>query len=323
MSTIAYRGIEVVLAEPGGGLGEALAPALRSRGIRQLVVCRDAHAMREILESRPVDVLLCDLDLPGMHFGKTVQGIRRNEIGQNPFVQIVATINQSAGPMVRAAIEAGVDDVISKPMPTDRAVSRFEQLMKPRRPFAVTKSFIGPNRRQAPRPGENAYLVSVPNTLRAKVLEKLVATEVQERIERSWREINERRTRVRPGAILDLAERVQASLDGRGSEEELRRDLRYLAQKGAELIARCEGTGEVHLGELADAMRGVVDGLSMAPQAKRRTHARLMPDLSRAAHKSLSGPQTSADAVREIARVVREWLDEGAVADAPLIALAS
>ncbi len=322
MSSIWYHGVEVVLAEHSGGFGEVLAPALMARGVREVVVCHDAHAMCDILERRPIDVLMCDLELPGLNFAKTIQSIRHNEIGHNPFLQVVATMNESARPMVRAAIEAGVDDVIRKPMPVDRVVNRFEQLLKPRRPFAVTESFIGPNRRQAQRPGENAYLVVAPNTLRLKIFEKLVGSDVQDRINRSWGEISERRIRVRPGAILDLSERVLAFFNGEGSEEALHRDLSYLVQKGEELIARCEGTGEIHLNELADSMRGVVQGLTVAPYGKRRTHARLMPDLSRAAHKSLNRPQASIDTVREIARVVRDWLDDGALVEAPLVALA-
>jgi two-component system, chemotaxis family, chemotaxis protein CheY len=323
MSSIGYRGVEIVLAEQSGGFAEVLAPALMAKGVRELVVCHDAHAMCEILATRAVDVIMCDLELPGMNFAKTVQGIRHNEIGNNPFVQIVATMNESARPMVRAAIEAGVDDVIRKPMPADKVVSRVEQLVKPRRPFAITESFIGPNRRQRQRAAENVYLMSVPNTLRFKVLEKLPANEVQDRVFRTWLEVVDRKGRVRPEAILKLADRVLAFFNGEIADESVHRDLRYLVSKGEELIARCEGAGHIHLNALADSMRGVVEGLTAAPHHRRRTHVRLMPDLSRAAHKSLTRPQTSVGTVHEIAQAVREWLDADLVADLPEILLAS
>src|ERR1700743_3866603 len=112
MQDVSYRGVEVVLAEQSGGFTQVIAPRLIAKGIRDIVVCRGAHALRDTLDARQVDVLLCDLDLPGLKFSETVQSIRRNEIGQNPFIQIVATVNESAKPLVRAAIGAGIDDLI-------------------------------------------------------------------------------------------------------------------------------------------------------------------------------------------------------------------
>lgn len=309
MLDVSYRGVEVVLAEQSGEFGDVIAPALMAKGVRDLVVCRDAHALHDTLAARSIDVLLCDIELPGLKFPETVQKIRRNEIGQNPFLQIVATMNESARPLVRQAIGAGIDDLIRKPMPKDRVLNRFEQLSKPRRPFAITESFIGPNRRTAMRPGENAQLVHVPHSLRFKLVEKLQRFEVQQRIDRTWREVAERKSRVKPEAIYALSERVIAYFQGKGTEEMLKRDLRYLVEKSEELILRCESTGAEHLNALADSMRGVVRGLVMAPEDKRRTHARLMPDLTRAAQMSLNKPDDSVDTVVEIARVVREWLN--------------
>jgi DNA-binding response OmpR family regulator len=321
MSKVDYKGVEVVLAEQSGEFGDVVAPALMSRGLRDLVICRDAKALRDTMGARTVDVLLCDLELPNLQFSETIQSIRRNELGHNPFVQIIATVNESAKPLVRAAIGAGIDDLIRKPMPADKVMARFEMLVKPRRPFAVTESFIGPNRRQGLRPGENTILVHVPHCLRSKLIDRLQRFEVQQRIDSTWREIEERKTRVKPEAIYTLSDRVIAFFQGKGTEEMLRRDLRYLVEKSEELILRCEGSGEVHLSELASSMRGVVRGLVMAPHARRRTHARLMPDLSRAAHQSLAKPGDSVGTVREIAQVVREWLDSS-IEEAPAIALA-
>ncbi|HEY1721907.1 MAG TPA: response regulator [Magnetospirillaceae bacterium] len=322
MLDVSYRGVEVVLAEQSGEFGDLIAPALMAKGIRDLVVCRDAHALHDTIDARQVDVILCDIELPGLKFRDTVQRIRRNEIGQNPFVQIVATMNESARPLVRQAIGAGIDDLIRKPMPMDRVLNRFEQLTKPRRPFAITESFIGPNRRQGMRPGENVQLVQVPHSLRHKLVEQLQRFEVQQRIDRSWREVAERKSRVKPEAIYALSDRVIAFFHGKGSEETLKRDLRYLVEKSEELILRCEGIGAHHLNELATSMRGVVRGLVMAPENKRRTHARLMPDLTRAAHLSLAKPDDAIETVVEIARAVRDWLDGADTLDESAIAMA-
>ena len=94
MSKVDYKEVEVVLAEQSGEFGDVVAPALMSRGLRDLVICRDAKALRDTMGARTVDVLLCDLELPNLQFSETIQSIRRNELGHNPFVQVIATVDE-------------------------------------------------------------------------------------------------------------------------------------------------------------------------------------------------------------------------------------
>ena len=91
----------------------------------------------------------------------------------------------------------------------------------------------------------------MPHCLRSKLIDRLQRFEVQQRIDSTWREIEDRKTRVKPEAIYTLSDRVIAFFQGKGTEETLRRDLRYLVEKSEELILRCEGSGEGHLSELA------------------------------------------------------------------------
>jgi len=314
MATTSYKTIDMVLAEPRPEVGDVISAALIPRGLRDLVICRDAKALEDTLDSRSVDILLCDVELSGISFRETMQRIRHHEIGVNPFVQIVATVGETGKQHVKELIGAGVDDLIRRPMEPDKIVARFESLVRPRRPFAITESFIGPNRRQKPRPGDAACLMHVPHCLRSKLVEELPRYEIQQRIDRTWREISERKSRTKPEAINVLSDRILAFYAGKGSEQELMRDLRYLVEKSEDLILRCEASGERHLNELASSMRGVTRRIVTARGAGDKKTVKLMPDLSKAAHKSMAAPNDSVETVREIAKVVREFLDEQAVA---------
>jgi DNA-binding response OmpR family regulator len=310
MVTASYKGVEVVLAEPHVGIGEAVSKSLIRRGARDVVICRDVKALIDTLELRSVDILLCDVALNGIRFRETMQRIRRREVGMNPFVQIIATIGESGRKQAREVIGSGVDDVIRQPMPPDKILARFEQLVRPRRPFAVTESYIGPNRRKKQRPGDAMILVHVPNTLRLKLIDQLPRYTIQERIQGTSREISERSERTRPQAIGALSDRILAFYAGKGSEEELMRDIRYLLEKSEELIQRCEASGAAHIQELAASMRGVTRRIVTARKKGDKKTIKLMPNLSRAAHKSMATPDEAVGTVREIAKVVRDFLEE-------------
>jgi CheY-like chemotaxis protein len=316
MATTSYRTVDMVLAEPRPEVGDVISAALEPRGLRDLVVCRDAQSLVDTLDSRSVDILLCDVELAGISFRETMQRIRHHQVGINPFLQIVATVGEAGKQLVKELIGAGVDDVIRRPMEADRIVGRFDALVRPRRPFAITESFIGPNRRQKPRQGDAACLMHVPHSLRCKLVEELPRYEIQQRIDRTWREISDRKSRAKPEAINVLSDRILAFYAGKGSEQELMRDLRYLVEKSEDLILRCEASGEHHLNELASSMRGVTRRIVTARGAGDKKTIKLMPDLSLAAHKSMAAPGESIETVREIAKVVRDYLEEQAAAAA-------
>lgn len=303
-----YQNVRVVLAEPTAEMGNVINGALYPRGLREFTVCRDAEGLRAALETMLVDVLLCDIELPGLRFRETMQRIRHYEIGRNPFLHIVALVSLTGRDQIQRLIGAGVDDLIRRPMPSQRIAARFDNLARPRKPFVVAEEYIGPNRRKALRRGDGFGFVEVPNSLRGKTVDNMHPSQIQRAVDRAWREVAERQAGFRQDAISTLTDRILAYYNGRGTELELRRDLNYLVAKAETLIARHRDSDTAHVAEIAACMTGVARRIVQNPGSAKRTDIRLMPHLSDATRLSAMSPDEAVETVREITKLIRDYL---------------
>ena len=305
-----YHTVNLVLAEPVAEMTTPLRTGMGARGLRHVTVCRDVGHLADAMEARPVDVLLCDIDLGGLKFREMMQRIRRNELGRNPFVQIVAMMGHSGRHQVEHLIGAGVDDLIRKPMTADRLAARFEALTRPRKPFVVAESYIGPNRRKGSRVTEGYSLVQVPNSLRSKVIDGVHPTQVQDTIDHGWKLVLDAQSRSRRNAITVLTRRILNFYDGQGSPEELKRDLGYLVSKAEELIDKHRRTDTQHVAEIAACMGAVALRMMEAPTAPQPQDVQLIPHLSIATRMSAQSPKESIATVREIVELIRDYLGQ-------------
>lgn len=303
-----YTGVRVVLAEPTSEMGGVINTALYPRGLREIAVCRDAAGLQDALEAQLVDVLMCDIDLAGLDFRKTMQRIRHHEIGANPFLHIVAMVNVSGRDQIQRLIGAGVDDLIRKPMTPARIASRFDAMERPRKPFVVAEEYVGPNRRKALRRGDGFGFIDVPNSLRSKTVDNMHASQVERAIGRAWRGVVERQAEFKQDAINTLTKRIMAYYDHGGSEDNLRRDLGYLVAKTERIIEFHRDADTPHVAEIAACMTGVARRIIKSPSAPRRTDVRLMPHLSMATRKSALSPDEAIETVFEIIMLIRAYL---------------
>jgi len=193
-------------------------------------------------------------------------------------------------------------------MAAARVTGRFDNLIRPRKPFVVVDSYVGPNRRKTPRVGDGINLVAVPNSLRSKSIENLHPTRVRDAIDRAWNDVEERMSRTRRDAIGTLTKRVLSFYDGRGSPDELRRDLRYLVQQGEELVVRHRGGDTVHIAEIAACMTVVARRIMQSPMEPHSKDIRLIPHLAGATRMSVRAPTESVETVGEIVDMIRDYL---------------
>jgi DNA-binding response OmpR family regulator len=169
----------MVLGEPDPLLSRNISDALGARGLKDLAICRDADQLKQAMVPM-VDVVMCDVDLPGIDFCETAQDIRKNRNGSNPFTVLIATARPSAQADVNKVIKSGIDDFLVKPMTADLVMRRVGAFAEGRKPFVVTDSYIGPSRRTKRREdGSDDDLIQVPNTLRSRVVDNARISELR------------------------------------------------------------------------------------------------------------------------------------------------
>jgi DNA-binding response OmpR family regulator len=114
------------------------------------------------------DLIMIDIDKQTDYVCQSIKAIRNRKLGSNPFVTIVALTWQPEVKAIGAVLAAGTDDVVMKPISPKILHDRVINLIRNRKEFVVTSSYLGPDRRSDDRaPGANDLpTIAVPNSLR-------------------------------------------------------------------------------------------------------------------------------------------------------------
>ncbi len=79
----------------------------------------------KVLEKSPVDVILCDVNMPEMNGNELVQKVRENSSFNN--IKIVMVSTESAQDFIDGLIKNGANDYITKPFTPEK----FQQKLAP------------------------------------------------------------------------------------------------------------------------------------------------------------------------------------------------
>jgi len=321
LPTFTYRDVRMVLAEPDQIFADNVIDALSSRGIRDPLVCRTAEALRMAM-AMPVDLLLCDVDLPGLDFQAVVQDIRHSRLGTSPFVIVIATARPSTLADLPRVITSGIDYIVLKPMPADQLARRVDGFTRGRKPFVVTADFIGPSRRARRRDdGSDDDVVQVPNTLRVKVLFNDRLALLDKLLEFGHGQLGKKRSETRLNAVTRLVRRLielhQQHKDSPNAAD-WQRGVGLLVEKIGEVVAEHMGSPATdHVGEIAARVGQIARRWGEANARPTEVEVALLAQLADALLGASVTDGDAADIAREIAAMVDRFLakDEGEAED--------
>ncbi len=274
-----------------------LRAALAAKGISNPIVCRDADAFLDVVANETLDVIVCDSNTMGDGFAGTVQRIRRNDMGGNPFAVVIATVHDASMDGVRTAMDSGVDHLLLKPTPVTRIMDRIDHLIWERQPFVVTKGYVGPTRRSRKRANDDRDIVlNIPNTLRGKVVDKMGNERVRRLIDQGVAHLEEK---MEPHPLLGIDRLVQRTISysqsGFGAEG-LQRDFAFLKDIGDELSQRYRGTAFAHIAELAVALANLAGRIaSKSPNELRAVDLAPLSNLGEVIRRAVSAEERMGD----------------------------
>lgn len=148
----------------GAGSTDPLIEELTAMLPRSHCRVRKPAAIEKIVEAGGVDLLVLDINVVGDGMVDLCRRIRHGEVGANPFIAIIALATAPPESVVRRVVDGGFDDLVVRPTTAKEVLTRLVNQARNRRPFVVTTDYIGPDRRQAPRPGtQQIPLLEVPN----------------------------------------------------------------------------------------------------------------------------------------------------------------
>ena len=160
----------------------------------------------EILRNDAPDLVIMVSHIGDFSLSENIRLIRTGEVGHNRFVVVVVLIYDTAEIEIYKLLNYGPDDIVLMPISVKLIYDRVDNLIIARKPFVVTRDYIGPDRRQENR-SVGAKLIVAPNPLSNK-LNNVPASDVQKQIDSFNNELNEAMIVSCQNKLKWLAERI-------------------------------------------------------------------------------------------------------------------
>ena len=116
-------------------------------GIQTRWPCHSAPEAMEILKEHNIDLLVCDVEMPGMDGLELVHWLRRSGLDPNAFVPIIMTGGHVRKDKVAKARDSGANFLLTKPFSATALLERMVWAARDSRPFLEVGDYFGPDRR--------------------------------------------------------------------------------------------------------------------------------------------------------------------------------
>jgi len=306
MLDLRYSSSSVLLYDPQSTLRHNTRVALMNIGFGEVDAVNGREEFLECLEKKQYDVIIADMLTRDGNLNTVVRQMRQSDIGKNPFINIIVTLWDTSPEHVYAGIQAGADDLISRPMSTSQLAERVQGLVVNRKPFIVTEDYIGPERRQIVRGLSEGKLMVVPNSLKAKVENKPEFAATPENIRQTLCEVSDRQVSIYTEQFLRYSSKV-VGLGAELSQLEERLVLLIQMQKMNEnLMRRILNTEYAHINSLCEAFADVLVRIAKSARELTAQDKELMYQIPFAIHKACKEVRTSAGLAFDIRDVSQQ-----------------
>lgn len=259
MDNFAFDQIDILLIDPDRSVRTTIRNILIDNGFRQVTVGAGMADIDLKLRVGMPDLLISDIKLEDGDINAFVYSLRHHNVGSNPFLPVIATAWSPTTDDVRAIVQSGADDMITKPLSAGQILQRIKALIKSRKPFVVTSGYIGPDRRKPGADhdrGMHIEPIDVPNVLRAKAIgeHNMDIAQIQAQIDACIKKVNLEKLDRHSHQITWLVERIVPSMAFGGPDEATRKSLERLLYVGEDVSRRMVGTKFEHVGNLCKSL---------------------------------------------------------------------
>lgn len=147
-----YDLLRILLVEDNPHMRTLLAGILRGLGVTRIVEAADGAQGLQMLRDHAIDVVLTDLSMQPLDGIDFVRLLRSAPESANPMTPVVMITGHSTMARVSAARDAGVSEILTKPVTARGVVERLHQAVENPRPFVRTGDYFGPDRRRRKDP---------------------------------------------------------------------------------------------------------------------------------------------------------------------------
>ena len=139
--------LKVLLVDDNEHMRAIVGTILKGIGIVNLREARDGSEALEALRTWPADIAIVDFRMEPMDGVDLTRLVRNAADSRNPFLPIIMMTGFADRPRVEEARDAGVTELIVKPVTARAIIDRLNAVVYRPRPFVRTADYFGPQRR--------------------------------------------------------------------------------------------------------------------------------------------------------------------------------
>jgi two-component system chemotaxis response regulator CheY len=147
--------LRVLVVDDNHHMRAIIGAVLKGVGVRDIREAADGSLALQILREWPADLAIVDYRMSPMDGLEFTKSVRNSDKSPNIYLPIIMVTGYSDLSRVIGAREAGVTELVVKPVTAEAVISRMDAVIFRPRPFARTESYFGPSRRRRKDDGYN------------------------------------------------------------------------------------------------------------------------------------------------------------------------
>ena len=144
--------IRVLLADDNPHMRSIVAGLLEGLGVQHILQCADGASALDSVRSFKPDLAIVDFQMAPVDGVEFTRLVRNAEGSANPYLPIIMLTGYADRTRVFEARDAGVTELIVKPVTPQAVIGRLNAVIYPPRPFIRCEDYFGPCRRRTANP---------------------------------------------------------------------------------------------------------------------------------------------------------------------------
>ncbi|RAK64252.1 response regulator [Phenylobacterium kunshanense] len=147
-----YDLLRILLVDDNQFIRVMVREILRSVGVQKIYEARDGAEGLQIMRDHEVDVVMTDLSMQPLDGIDFVRLLRNSPDSPNMMAPVIMITAHSTLARVKEARDAGVSEILTKPLTARGVIERLHQAIEFPRPFVRCDDYFGPDRRRKDDP---------------------------------------------------------------------------------------------------------------------------------------------------------------------------
>ncbi|MGA9793898.1 MAG: response regulator [Rhizomicrobium sp.] len=148
MSAAGYGRLRALIVEDNPHMRALLKTLLHALGVKQVHEAPEGEAGFKLLREVNPDFILTDLSMKPMDGLDFTRQVRNSQDSPNQHIPIIMVTGHTERLHIMAARDAGVTEILAKPITVQNLMLRIAEVVDKPRPFVRCEGYFGPNRRR-------------------------------------------------------------------------------------------------------------------------------------------------------------------------------